>query len=267
MMQKINLEMLVNTRDLGGTKTKDNMTVKDNMLIRSGQLFGLSENDVEILLSHKLSLIVDFRTNQEKSAKPDPRISDVEYCSLPILQEKMVGVTRDETTITDVMKKFILSNDSNMDVEEYISYCYKLMVTNQFCLNQYTKFVDMLISNSERGATLWHCSAGKDRVGIATMIVLECLNVDRETIINDYLDTNENIKEEAKAAYSYFSSKLSTKKAEQLVSAVFYAKEEYISMVYRLIEDTYGSVMSFLNNALGINQDKIDKMKGIFLNG
>jgi len=35
-----------------------------------------------------------------------------------------------------------------------------------------------------------HCSAGKDRSGIAVVLILEALGVDRETIMQEYLLTN-----------------------------------------------------------------------------
>ncbi|UKI49286.1 MAG: tyrosine-protein phosphatase [Clostridium sp.] len=45
---------------------------------------------------------------------------------------------------------------------------------------------------------LWHCSAGKDRAGIATMYVLLALGVEKEEIINNYLKTNEYLIDENK---------------------------------------------------------------------
>jgi hypothetical protein len=42
---------------------------------------------------------------------------------------------------------------------------------------------------------LFHCSAGKDRTGVATALLLSALGVDRETIIQDYLASAENVAE------------------------------------------------------------------------
>ncbi len=36
----------------------------------------------------------------------------------------------------------------------------------------------------------WHCSAGKDRAGFATILVLYLLDFKMEDIIEDYLSTN-----------------------------------------------------------------------------
>ena len=33
----------------------------------------------------------------------------------------------------------------------------------------------------------YHCSAGKDRTGVATMLILSALDVDKATIMKDYL--------------------------------------------------------------------------------
>jgi hypothetical protein len=51
---------------------------------------------------------------------------------------------------------------------------------------QYKKFFELLLAQNS-GALLYHCSAGKDRTGVATALLLSALGVDRETVIKDYL--------------------------------------------------------------------------------
>ena len=51
---------------------------------------------------------------------------------------------------------------------------------------QYKKFFEILLDQNN-GTILYHCSAGKDRTGVATALLLSALGVDRETVINDYL--------------------------------------------------------------------------------
>ncbi len=48
----------------------------------------------------------------------------------------------------------------------------------------------MLDTEPER-AVLWHCTGGKDRTGLAAMLILSALGVDEETVVKDYLLTNE----------------------------------------------------------------------------
>ena len=50
----------------------------------------------------------------------------------------------------------------------------------------YKQFFDILL-DQEEGAILWHCSEGKDRTGLASLLILHALGVPPETIMEDYL--------------------------------------------------------------------------------
>jgi protein tyrosine/serine phosphatase len=43
------------------------------------------------------------------------------------------------------------------------------------------------------GAVLVHCAAGKDRTGVVVAVALDAAGVDRETIVSDYLATEQRI--------------------------------------------------------------------------
>lgn len=98
VIQKIPLENLQNTRDLGGFMTKDGRKVKSHRLIRSGDLKDATENDKKLLVdTYGLNMVIDFRTAQECKDRPDPRIPGVEYIWHPIFEEKASGITREKT--------------------------------------------------------------------------------------------------------------------------------------------------------------------------
>ena len=48
-----------------------------------------------------------------------------------------------------------------------------------------------LLTLPEDEALVYHCSAGKDRTGMTTALILKGLGVDEHTIARDYLLTNE----------------------------------------------------------------------------
>ena len=49
-----------------------------------------------------------------------------------------------------------------------------------------------LLANA-RGASLFHCTAGKDRTGLVAALLLEAVGVDRDTIIEDFALTHDRI--------------------------------------------------------------------------
>ena len=46
---------------------------------------------------------------------------------------------------------------------------------------------------TKEGSTLWHCSLGKDRAGMAAVIVEKILGVSDEDILADYMETNNHM--------------------------------------------------------------------------
>ena len=57
-----------------------------------------------------------------------------------------------------------------------------------------------LFAEPKRYSILYHCTAGRDRTGVATVLLLETIRVPREEIIGDYLLSNEVFQEHAQEA-------------------------------------------------------------------
>lgn len=265
-MARIELENLLNTRDLGGIKTVDGRIIKENMLIRSGQLYNLSKNDVNTLLNHNLSLVIDFRTLSEKESKPDPKIDNVTYIYNPILELETLGISREKGNVEDIMNGKVFSLDiSEEKMANFMLKNYSQLASNDYSIVQYSKFVELVVNNAEKGATLWHCTAGKDRVGIATVIILECLGVDRKTIVDDYLKTNEYSSEEINASFILMSKKTNPDFAQIFCKYLLGANEIYINQFYEVVDNKYGGMDNFLKYKLGINENVIEYMKNTFL--
>ena len=54
---------------------------------------------------------------------------------------------------------------------------------DQLVFKQYARFIDVILSGSEKGAVLWHCGTGKDRTGLGTaFLLLSLLGVEEDVI-------------------------------------------------------------------------------------
>jgi protein-tyrosine phosphatase len=58
-----------------------------------------------------------------------------------------------------------------------------------------------VFTRADRLPVLFHCTAGRDRTGVATVLLLEALGVPRETILSDYLLSNEIFPESTQEAH------------------------------------------------------------------
>ena len=252
-MRNLHLTGAPNARDLGGIRTADGREIRKGMLIRSGMLQHLTDADCEVLRSVPLKTVVDFRTEREMQEMPDVRISGVQYIHCPILKE-MSGITREETE--NVIPAFFrAAMDAGFEAEDRMTQMYIPLVEGDYSLDHYREFLDHVLCH-EDGALLYHCTAGKDRVGVGTMLILTALGVDRDTILEDYLLTNIYCKAETDQTVETakkYSDALST---EFAIRAFDSARERYMRTAWDSIDRRYGDVKTFMTERLDFGEEK-----------
>ena len=255
-------ERLNNTRDLGGIATTDGKHIKYGKLIRSGRLGIGSEKDIR-RIGDLVSAVVDFRSDNEKKETPDPDIGGVESFHIPIIEDLAAGVSRDQKSDEEAF--MMLANDPDGALK-YMCSTYEGFVTSESARKGYRQFVDLLLEGREK-AILWHCTAGKDRAGFATVIVLEMLGIDRETIIQNYLKTNDLIEDDINRMVGMFFKMTGsgTNKTESALRYMFSARREYLEAVFDCIEHKYGDFKGFLTEGLGLSEKDIARMRNMYL--
>ena len=174
-----------NIRELGGIMTKDGHRIKEKMLIRSSALDALSPYEFDILKNeYNLNLVIDFRTTKSFVNKPD-----------------LVGNIRREHLIT---YKFLetqqFTHDIGCECDDFFLFVYRGITLSEESKEAYAKFLRLVLEN-EKGSVLFHCTSGKDRTGIASLLLLHILGVDKETIIKEHMKTFNSM-------YPYFKKDL-----------------------------------------------------------
>ena len=262
MSTDMTFEQLKNTRDLGGMVTADGHKIKPGRLIRSGRLVLASEADIE-KLAPMIDLVVDFRSDKEREEGPDPEMPGVENVHVPILNTSRAGVSREKETDQQVRK---ISFDDPASALGRMKRVYENFVADEYSVSQYRRFVDLLLAGREK-AILWHCTAGKDRAGFAATIVEELLGVDRDTIREDYLLTNERLADETASMVAMFRqrSEAWSPAAEEAATVFFSAHEEYLRGAYEKAEEIYGDFEGFLSRGLRVTPEEREKLRQMYL--
>lgn len=227
----------------------DGRRVKPGRLLRSGHLFAASKCDRD-RLGETVGLVIDFRTDPETTEKPDPAIDGVDFLRLPIFESLAAGVSRDAQSDEDAFA--MVAKDPGA-AKAYMTRLYVDFVGNDFCLSQYARFARLLLTRREK-AVLWHCTAGKDRAGFASVIVEELLGIPRAAIMADYLVTNDYLQAEIQGLISLFAQQsggLDDTSKEALVW-LFGAHEDYLNALYAAIDTRFGSFDGFLRDGLGL---------------
>lgn len=254
--KKIVMVGAANTRDLGGIVTKDGASIKKNKLIRSGELADLVPLDKERLVNDfKLTNIVDLRTDSEVASKPDPEIEHVKNFHYGVMKDSGVTASQED----------FYKNLDKVNGVEYMEKINEELVTDPTARENYKKFFDVLLA-SENGSTLWHCTAGKDRAGFATMLVLSALGVDKKSIFEDYLLSNKYRKSENEKTIEQVKEATNDNKgAVENITAMMEVRKSYLQTAYDTMEKEYGGVNGYLKKGLGLTDKDISNLKAIYL--
>ena len=234
---RIPLQSLSNTRDLGAIATKDGRHILPRKLIRSGNLYHASMADQHVLQEDcKLKTVIDLRDQLERNERPDIVVKGVEYYHIPMI-----------------------------DIESLIEQQYENFVKDQYSVKQCARFMDVLLHH-ENGAALWHCSFGKDRVGVVTALLLCALGVHRDVIREDFIRSNVCLAGELDYMLRYLeANRLDSIANVNKVSALFRVKEEYLDRMFRTIYAEYGNVERFLRRGLYLNQKTVTDLQSKYL--
>ena len=262
----INLQQVSNARDLGGIRTKYG-TVQLNRLLRSGHLSIASATDIETLKKRNLQRIIDLRTPTEIANHPDVTIPDVEYKNISIMSATTFGISYETLNGAEIAVKLQAGIERMINRGEtpidHMRILYKMFVSNEFSHVGYGNFLKTLANEPVNGATLWHCTGGKDRCGTCTALLLHCLGADRERIMRDYLLTNEQVMSHAESILAKVKPHVSPDRLE-LVQSMLLVEESYLTSFWSEIEKLYGSVDAFVAKC-GVSQQDIEKLRENYL--
>lgn len=250
-MQDIMLDGADNVRDFGGTVNREGRVIRPGRLIRSNHLNALTEADVNLLsVEYHLRGVIDLRTDAEVRERPDASVPGAEWIHLPLFEERAVGITHEKMTDLSMIA------GSMPDMASL----YRLIVTDSFSTAQLGR-VMQVIMEIETGAVLWHCTEGKDRCGVVSALVLELLNVDRETIFEDYLATNRASTKRADAYEKEVLKRTGDETMARNVRNLFLADRSYLQAAFDAVEEAYGSMERFFEYELGISGEKRAKFQ------
>ena len=169
-----------NLRDFGGYATADGRRVPRGRLLRSGLLDGLAPEAVAALEALPLRAVCDLRRVEERRLRPNPAFDSA-------VRLHAWEATAETSPIRDPR---FAGSGSLAEARVAMVEMYRRI---PFVLQPRLAGVFGALAETDTGATLVHCSAGKDRTGVAVALVLESLGVPRATVLADYALTNDAV--------------------------------------------------------------------------
>jgi len=245
--RKVGLAGAVNFRDIGGYETKDGKHVKWGKIYRSAALNNLTPADVDTLQSRHIAYDLDFRGPYEVAIAADRIPASTMRISLPAVSENIGDINSMKTMFKHAANDSFLLNFYS-DLTPFH--------------NRYKPVFDVLLKMPADSSLLFHCSAGKDRTGIAAALVLYALGVDETTIQADYVATNYyRQNENVKAIAGMKKYGISEDAAQKMMAA----KPEYLQATFTSIKNKYGTIDNYLQKEMGLSKKDIKKLRAIYL--
>jgi protein-tyrosine phosphatase len=236
-----------NFRDLGGIgagyRTAGGGHVARGVVYRSNALT-LTPADLASLSSLHITEVVDLRTSAEIAAKPDTPLPGAEWINQDVLGSTDVTTAPSFATPQEAV--------SMMDG------VYTSMVTSPEAREAIAGTLTTIAD--AKGAVVVHCTAGKDRTGWTSALLLHIAGADRETIDQNYLLSNQYSRAAITASLGGITA------AHGAAAAAAYApllgvEQPFLDAAYAAAEQQYGSVDGYLANGLGLSTATIAKLK------
>lgn len=236
--KRLPLKNTFNTRDLGGIPLKEGIT-KWNKILRSDDLSYLDQQDTEVLYQYGVRTIIDLRSKEERESLVYPVVAPMDYISIPLVQR-------------------LVSNVSEMDKQTGVARSFELKDFYTECIDSCQieiREVMEIIADME-GGVLFHCTAGKDRTGIISALVLGLVGARRSDITADYQTTHTFIKHNPRM--------LAERKPE--LARLLQSTPEWMEHTLDHIQQSYHSIEEYL---LGIElpYEQIQKIRDKFVEG
>lgn len=205
--------------------------------------------------------MVDLRTDGERKRHLVPVIDGVEVRHIPVLENAMLGITQDNASSAEKIKAIMRAGLSENDFMEQV---YINIISDQHAISAYRALFQLLLSQ-ETGATMYFCSHGRDRTGIATMLILSALDVPMKIIREDYLVMPvQEVRQQKLIAALALLHRITPEQA-QFARAFCSPSAARFDNALRWIERYYGSVQNYLRQELHIGATEQTRLQELYL--
>ncbi|MFB6616502.1 tyrosine-protein phosphatase [Streptomyces sp. NPDC085524] len=245
-IQEPELSGVRNFRDVGGLPTSDGRRVRTGRLYRSGHLAHATETDAEFLDSLGLHTVFDFRNGADHALEgPDVDLPGVRNVNIPLSDpadgREFWKMVRDG----DLEQLRSILGDGKAAAR--MTNSYRAMIKNRTA--EHSRVLHALAEDSV--PALMHCAAGKDRAGLSIAVTLLALDVEREAIVADYLESNAPHRR-YRVRRSDDSAEARSPEVMELLAPLFDARAEYLVAAFDTIDETWGGVDRYLEQGLGL---------------
>ncbi|WP_162925228.1 tyrosine-protein phosphatase [Aurantiacibacter odishensis] len=237
----VELEGAANFRDFGGYPARDGRKVRRGVLFRSNRLSQLTKGDIAALEAAGIATVFDLRAPRERKADPTAwQASHLAFHTWPPgHKRRLVDMARDYPQDAGGAEALML--DFYAELPRTMSHAFSGIIRH--------------IANGTAPCVI-HCSAGKDRTGMAAALVLSALGVPRDLVLDDYAMTDRIVASEDDMARSLFTGRDGGARAQgamrdafppEAIAVMRSARPAFLESAFAGIDSEYGSLPAYLD--------------------
>lgn len=238
----LDLQGASNFRDLGGYPGRDGRPLRWRRLFRSDHLGELTEADRGRLRALGVTRAFDFRGVQERAAQPY-RLPGIEQHSLaiePTVAQNMAALAAAGLPLTAARMAGLMEE------------LYRRLVSDE--ADRFAQWFGHLLDDD--APLVFHCTAGKDRTGVAAALLLLALGVSREVVEQDYLLTNQVYRRPASAGSPL---------PEDALAVLWGVQPRFLDAALAAIEREHSGMESYLARRMGLSQAARERLASMYL--
>lgn len=236
------LDGATNFRDLGGYEGHGGRPLRWRRLFRSDHLGGLTAADREVLAQLGLGSSLDFRGADERATATYevPGVRQHALSIEPTVAQRMNDITAAGRELTV------------SDVEGLMRDLYRALVQRHAA--RFAQFFAHLLQ--AEAPVVFHCTAGKDRTGVAAALLLSALGVPRDIVMQDYLLTNEVFRPPWVPRADI---------APEVLQALWGVQAGYLEAAFEVIDREHGGAERYLRQRVGLGEAELTALARRYL--
>jgi protein-tyrosine phosphatase len=264
-----------NFRDVADGAT----AVRPGRLFRSGELSRLDDDGRATLSRLGITDVADLRATREVARRGPGLVPDgVEIHLLPFPdlgpeESDTDGQAPHEVAFQKLLTGDGESGESELSVNEaatrYMIDEYREFPTRNGAQRALHRVVTLLAAGRP---VLTHCFAGKDRTGFVVATVLETIGVDRDTIVADFLRSNDAAPQLRARISEMIAQRTDTELTPEVVTftearlsdGVLGVRPEYLAAARQTIDEEFGSLDGYLRDS-GITEAEVGQLRDALL--
>ncbi|WP_039801502.1 tyrosine-protein phosphatase [Nocardia araoensis] len=255
--RSMQLSAAPNARDIGDYPTQGNGKLRTGVVFRTDALDKLTAADQQKLITSGITAVIDFRSPNESGANPDKVPSSIPTLARPVYDpgnDFYLMVGRAIQGGPAVQQQMLGDGKAVGIMRDY----YRWLVTDATARSQFgTAVRDIANAN---GPVLFHCTAGKDRTGWMTAVLMTALGVPKGQVYKDYLESNDNLAAGNKTTMDGLVAKgLVTDPA--LFDPILGVRAEYLDAAFDQATASFGSFDRFVTDGLGVDGATLDALR------